>query len=129
MGPAKKDTRIYLGVGSKDDISKEFVEKILEGSGMGSEGIKHFSARGNYTFMDIDDEHAQNALDILRGAETPTGKKLGAVKAVTINAQMAQEEGQQSSQDDAQGGGDDDQGFEPSHGDEGDREPQVLEEM
>lgn len=98
--PLKKDARVYLGIGSQDQFSKDDLIKVLkETSTVEDSDIKHISIRGHYSFFDINDQKSDGVLEHLSNATGPNGKSYAASKAISINAVSAEDKEQNTGGD------------------------------
>ncbi len=94
--PAKKDTRIYLGQGTADSLTEEWLTKALNG---GDEGAKfeRITLRDKYGFVDFPEEVSEDVLEKLKDMELPSGDKVFACKATVISAPRSEQSEEEDS--------------------------------
>jgi hypothetical protein len=110
MTPPVRDSRIYIGEGSKQGISESVLVDALQRGGLTREQIKRFVIRDAYSFADVPEELANNVVSQLSEVPQPDGRKLFACKAVTIsapreNGRQGGDEGQEAGPVDSMEGG------------------------
>jgi ATP-dependent RNA helicase DeaD len=82
--PVKKEARVYIGIGTKQEFSEEALKKLIEEvSPEHKDAIKRFSGREEYSFFDLDEEIADLVVSKLENAEWK-GKKLFVKEAIRI---------------------------------------------
>lgn len=102
--PVRRDTRIYLGLGSDQGLSEQKILDLVAAiPEMGADKLQRFILREHYAFADFPEEVSDAILTGLENAELPGGNKLLALKATTINAKAQEDdEREDRSQDDEQ---------------------------
>ncbi|MCB0333412.1 MAG: DbpA RNA binding domain-containing protein, partial [Bdellovibrionales bacterium] len=98
MTPPKKDARIYLGQGTADALTEEWLRKALNGEEGAS--FERITLRDKYGFVDFPEEASEEVLTKLKDLELPNGDKVFACKATLISAprgeQSDEDQGEQS---------------------------------
>ncbi|MCO6431553.1 MAG: DbpA RNA binding domain-containing protein [Deltaproteobacteria bacterium] len=86
-GPARKDTRVYLGAGLTQNLSKDGLLELIESRcDLPRSEIKHVSIRSNCAFFDLPEEQAEQVLEKLNSVGDFSGHPLMPKKAISINA-------------------------------------------
>lgn len=86
LPPPKKDVRVYIGHGVKDDLTEQtFAGLMQQCCNLAEDQIKRLTIRDSYSFVDLPEEIADDALDSLQGATLENGTELFFRKATTIS--------------------------------------------
>ncbi len=83
----QRSTRMYVGKGTGDGVSRDSVIDLLHGAGIASDSVIHVSIRPSYGFIDIEDKEAAKAQEALENYSV-RGDNLFTRRAVTITSQV-----------------------------------------
>lgn len=90
--PPKRDTRFYVGHGSKAGFSEESFTKLLsENCANLTVSPERFSLRELYAFVDIPEEQAEQVLEALQGTKLENGDELILHEATKITAPRSED--------------------------------------
>ena len=97
-----RETRLYLGLGSRDGFSEElFKEMLTEKCPEVVEKLRRFSLRNCYAFADFPEEVSKSTIEKLRDAKLGDGSRLVTINAATISSPVEDSDGSADAQDQA----------------------------